>query len=131
MRITNSEKLKMVLEHVSDGKSLSHISERYGNYDTSRIKYYVNLYKKYGEKSFINRKDGVYKRDTKLLMINRVKHGESIRSVALDFGLIDPRILGDWVTLYKESGEDRIQDTYPRKSHLNKDERYKANIVKH
>jgi len=45
MRITNAEKLKMVLEHLKDGKSLSHISERYGNYYTGRLKYLVNLYK--------------------------------------------------------------------------------------
>ena len=120
MRITNSEKLKMVLEHVSDGKSLSHISERYGNYDTSRIKYYVNLYKKYGEKPFINRKDGVYKRNTKLLLINRVKNGESIRAVALDFGLIDPRVLGDW-WIGKRSGimETNIDEFH--NSDLNRD----------
>ena len=129
MKITNKEKLEMVLEHLK-GKSLSHISERYENYDTTRIKYYVNLYRRYGEKPFLNREDGVYKRDTKLLLINRVKKGESIRSVALDFGLIDPRILGDWVTLYNKHGEERIQDTYPRKNYLNKDERYKANIDK-
>ena len=62
------------------------------------------MYKKYGEKPFVNREDGVYKRDTKLLLINRVKNGEAIRAVALDFGLIDPRILGDWVKLYDNEG---------------------------
>ena len=32
MRITNTEKLNMCKEHILDKKSLSHISERYGNY---------------------------------------------------------------------------------------------------
>jgi len=49
MRITNKEKLKMCKEHLEENKSLSHISERYNNYDISRIKYFVNLYKRYGE----------------------------------------------------------------------------------
>ena len=39
-------KLKMVEEHLLKGKSLSHISQAYDNYDVSNIKYNVNLYKK-------------------------------------------------------------------------------------
>ena len=74
----------------------------------------------------MNRESGVYKRDTKLLGISRVEHGESIRSVALDLGLIDPSILGDWVRMYKCKGEAAIQDTYPRKGYLTKDERAKV-----
>ena len=70
MRITNAEKLSMCKEHVIDRKSLSHISERYDKYDLGRLKYLINLYKRYGEEPFINREDGIYKRDTKLLSIN-------------------------------------------------------------
>ena len=73
MRITNNEKLKMVLEHIVDGKSLSHICERYNYRDISKLKYWINLYKQHGEKVFINRETGIYKRDTKLLAINRVQ----------------------------------------------------------
>lgn len=97
MRLTNKEKLKMCEEHLIQGKSLSHICERYGIKDVSKLKYWINLYKKHGKQTFVDRSNGVYKRDTKLLSISRVKNGESIRAVSLDLGLIDPSILWDWV----------------------------------
>lgn len=78
MRITIEEKLKMCEEHVLNGKSLSHVSELYDGYSISNLKYLINLYKKYGTSAFIDREQGIYKRDTKLLGISRVKHGESI-----------------------------------------------------
>lgn len=130
MRITNNEKLEMCKEHILNGKSLSHISERYGNYDLGRLKYLINLYKKYGDEPFINRENGVYKRDTKLMSIFRVKNGESQRAVSLDLRLIDPSILRDWIKKYDNEGESSIQDTYPRKSYLDEDERYKKTIDK-
>lgn len=39
--------------------------------------------------------------------------------------MIEPSILGDWVRLYKRKGEASIQDTYPRKGFLTKNERAK------
>ena len=126
MRLTLEQKMKMCEEHVIKGKSISDASEMYGGYDIGNLKYLINIYKRYGSKAFLNRENGVYKRDTKLLAIDRVKHGESIRSVAIDLGLIDPCILGDWVRLYKQKGEEAIQDTYPRKGYLTKDKRAKA-----
>jgi Transposase and inactivated derivatives len=130
MRITNKEKLIMCKEHVEEKKSLSHISEEHDNYDLGRLKYLINLYKRYGEKPFINRENGVYKRNTKLLAISRVKNGETQREVSLDLELIDPSILRDWIKKYDFKGEEAIQDTYPRKSYLNEDEKYKKTIDK-
>lgn len=95
MKINMEDKLKMCEEHVIEKKTISHISEIYGNYDIGKIKYLVKLYRKFGEKPFLDRKIKTYTRNTKLLLISRVKNGESIRSVALEFGLIDPSILGD------------------------------------
>ena len=126
MRLTRKQKMKMCEEHIMKGKSLSHASEMYGGYDIGSLKYLINIYKRYGKEAFLNRENGVYKRDTKLLAIGRVENGESIRSVALDLGLIEPSILGDWVRLYKRKGEAAIQDTYPRKGYLTKNERAKA-----
>jgi len=62
---TNEEKLKMVREHLDDGKSLSHISEIHGGFDVGRIKYLVNLFLRHGEEIFTTREEGVYKRDSK------------------------------------------------------------------
>ena len=128
MQLTNKEKIKMCLEHLNDGKSLTHKCERYNYTDVSKLKYWINLYKKHGEDIFIERERRIYRRDSKILAISRVKNGESIRSVSIDLGLTEPAILGDWIKLYDTEGEQRIQDTYPRKSYLNKDERYKETI---
>ena len=130
MKITLEEKLEMCKEHVIEKKSLSHIAELHQYHNIDEIKYAVNLYKKYGEKPFINRKLGTYRRDTKLLAISRVKNGESLRTVSLDLGLINYKILSDWVKKYNNDGEASIQDTYPRKNYLNEDERYKKHIDK-
>lgn len=62
MRITNAEKLSMCKEHMIDGKSLSHISERYDNNQediviikgsSSIVDDVKKLYKKEFEKSRI------------------------------------------------------------------------------
>lgn len=116
MKISMEDKLKMCEEHVIEKKTISHISERYGNFDIGKIKYLVKLYRKFGKRPFLDREIKRYKRDTKLLLISRVKNGESIRSVALDFGLIDPSILGDWIKKYDKDGEQAIQDTFSRKN---------------
>lgn len=130
MKLTMEEKLIMCKEHMIENKSLSHISEKHDNYNIGEIKYLINLYKRYGDKPFINRENGVYRRDTKLLAISRVKNGESIRTVSVDLGLINYKILSDWVKKYDSEGEKAIQDTYPRKNYLNEDERYRKAIDK-
>lgn len=73
MKLTVEEKLSMCKEHIDEKKSLSHISERYGGYNISGIKYLINLYKKHGEGPFHHRERMVYQRNTKLLLIKRVK----------------------------------------------------------
>jgi len=130
MKLTNNLKLKMCEEHLIQRKSLSHICEEYGTTDVSKLKYWINLYKKHDKKVFLDRSDGVYRRDTKLLTIGRVKNGESIRAVSIDLGLIDPSILRDWIKKYDQEGDESIQDTYPRKNYLLKDEKYKEKIDK-
>lgn len=130
MQLTNKEKIKMCLEHLNDGKSLTHICERYNYTDVSKLKYWINLYKKHGSEIFIERERKIYQRNTRILAICRVKNGESIRSVSIDLGLTEPAILGDWIKLYDEEGKQRIQDTYPRKSYLSENEKYKKTIDK-
>ena len=131
MRLTFEDRLKMCEDHVLRGKSLSHICEENGNYDITNLKYLINLYKKFGSEVFLNREDVVYYRDTKLLAISRVLSGkESLRSVALDLGLPDPTILGGWMKVYKRKGEAGVQDTYPRKNYVLKDERARLIVDK-
>lgn len=54
------EKLKMCKEHVEEGKSLSHVCELHGYKNGDELKYAVNLYKRYGEKPFLNREQNIY-----------------------------------------------------------------------
>jgi transposase InsO family protein/transposase-like protein len=129
MRVTNLEKLKMCEGHVLRGKSLSQVSEENGNFDIAILKYHINLYKRHGREVFVDRVNrGKYRRDSKLLAIGRVKAGESIRSVAIDLGLIDPNILGDWVRMHDRQGPDAIKDTFPRNNYMLKDERFKHKL---
>jgi transposase len=94
MRLTLEQKMKMCEEHVIKEKSISDASDMYGGFEIVNWKYIINIYKCYGRDAFLNRENGVYKRDTKLLGISRViENKESIRSVALDLGLIGPNIL--------------------------------------
>ena len=131
MRLTFENRLKMCEDHVLRGKSLSHISEENGNYDITNLKYLINLYKKFGSEVFLNREDTVYRRDTKLLAISRVLAGkDSLRNIALDFGLPDPTILAGWIKVYKAKGELGVQDTYPRKNYVLKDERARQIVDK-
>lgn len=130
MQLTNNEKLKMVIEHVNEGKSLSHICERYNYKNASKLKYWINLYKKTWRKHLYKlRKWNIQKR-YKIIGNSKSKNGESIKRVSVDLGLIEPAILGDWIKLFETEGKQRIQDTYSRKSYLNEDERYKKTIDK-
>lgn len=52
MKLTLYKKLKMCKEHIQEGKNLSHICERHDYKDTSKVKYWINLYKKYCEDLF-------------------------------------------------------------------------------
>ncbi len=47
MKLTMQDKLNICKEHIIEGKTLSHISERYDNFPTSSIKYMIKLYKKH------------------------------------------------------------------------------------
>ena len=102
------EKVQMCKEYVDEGKSLSHVSEIHNYHNIDEIKYAINLYKRYRETPFLKREQNVYRRDTKLLAINRIKNGESLRKVSLDLGLINYKILSDWVKKYNNEGENAI-----------------------
>ena len=108
MRLTNKDQLNMVKLHVEEGVSLSHVCEKYETTDISRLKYWCKVYRIHGEQHFIDRTMMVYRRDSKLLAISRVKNGETIRSVSADLGLIDPGVLSDWIEKYDKDGEAAI-----------------------
>jgi transposase len=124
MKLSNEEKLKMVLEHLEQGVLLYEFAKRY-NYDVSNVKYFVGLYRMHGKDVFLNRGETTtYTREQKLHAIHRVNQEHiSYRQLGLQLGLIDPGILRDWMNLYREKGEAAIQTTHGRKSYLKHEDR--------
>jgi transposase-like protein len=94
MRLSNEEKLKMVLEHLEQGVTLHELAKRY-DYDVSIVKYFVGLFRMHGQDVFLNRGETtIYTREQKLNAINRVNEEHiSYRQLSLQLGLIDPGIL--------------------------------------
>jgi transposase len=124
MRLSNEEKLKLVLEHLEQGVPLHELSKRY-DYQVSNVKYFVGLYRMHGKDVFLNRGETTtYTREQKLHAINRViQEHISYRQLGLQLGLTDPGILRDWVNLYREKGKAAIKTNHGRKSYLKHKER--------
>lgn len=124
MRLTREQKLEMVLKHLDDGISFAQLACEY-HLGTDKVKYFVTLYRMHGEQIFLNQEElAVYTRETKLQAIHRYLNGdESYRKIALELGLTDANILRDWVSLFKEKGEDAIQDSHRRRNYMLREER--------
>lgn len=124
MKVNNKQKLEIAKRHLNEGITLRELSEEF-DLNLKNIKYFVSLYQIHGEKVFLEREDlEEYTREIKLSAITQVLEVErSIRSVALEYGLIDPTILRDWIKIYKERGEEAIQTTRRRKSYELKEEK--------
>jgi transposase len=124
MRLTNEQKLSMVLEHLEDGIPLHDLAKKY-TYDVSNVKYFVGLYRMHGKDVFLlHGENTIYTREQKLKAIHRVnKEHISYRQLSLQLGLMDPGILRDWVNLYSEKGELAIQTTRARNHYLKHEER--------
>ena len=124
MKLTLAEKLENVKRHLYDDVPIYEIKRKYGQ-DPSSLKYCIVLYKRYGDKAFkteFQRKK--YSRELKLKVIHKhFTEGKSIRSLALDLMLTDPRIVADWVEKYQKCGEEGIQDTYPREAYKHHDDK--------
>jgi len=104
--------------HTEKHMTLHEISKTKG-IELSSLKYYIVLYKKWGDKAFIkNDVRRKYSRETKLKAIQEhVTNGTSFRRIAIELMLTDPKIVSDWVFLFKEKGEEAIKDTYSREAY--------------
>ena len=124
MRLTREQKLEMLLKHLRDGVSFRELAKEY-KLSTDKVKYFVTLYRMHGEQIFMNQEElAVYTRETKLQAIHRYLNGdESYRKISLELGLTDANILRDWVSLFKEKGEDAIQDSHRRKNYMLREDR--------
>ncbi|MCQ2795542.1 MAG: transposase [Bacilli bacterium] len=124
MKTTLEEKLRCVKLHLKEGLSFEEVSKTYG-VDRTTLKYCCNLYQRYGDKAF---KQSVgrmtYTRKDKLACIEAIISGKkSYREVALDMMLTNPKIVSDWVLIYKRKGEAAIKDTYSREAYKHHDDK--------
>ncbi|MDY5645980.1 MAG: transposase, partial [Candidatus Onthovivens sp.] len=116
--LTLDEKLECVLLHLNDNLPLYTISKERG-INVARLKYCIDLYKKWGEVAFKKKEERrTYTRETKLKAIeDHIVNGRSFRKIAIDLMLTEPNIVSDWVNMYKEKGEEAIKDTYSREAY--------------
>ena len=124
MKNSRETRLKAVKEHFDDGLTIKEVGLKY-NIDPGRIKFYVALYRRWGEKPFLKSLSGkqVFTREQKLEMVKRNLNGESAYSLALELGSTDQTVVRDWARLYLKGGENALKTTKSRKNYVLKDER--------
>lgn len=124
MKNSRETRLKAVKEHLDDGLTIKEVGLKYG-IDPGRIKFYVALYRRHGEKPFLKSLSGkqVFTREQKLEMVKRNLAGESAYSLAIELGSTDQTVVRDWARLYLKGGEEALKTTKSRKNYVLKDER--------
>jgi len=126
MKMTMQQKLQLAKEYDTGKYKLMELCEKH-NVTKDKVQYNYKLYKMWGEKPFLeDGGDRKYSREEKLKAIKIVLNKEkSARQVALEKGLINPRVVQDWVYLYLEKGESAIQNSRSRKKYMLHEDRQK------
>ena len=125
MKHTLQDKLKYVKMHLEDNVPIYEIERKYG-FNAQHLKYFCRLYLRYGEKPFLKLpgQRQKYTREMKLKAIDEHFSMEKpIRQIAVDLMLSDPKIVSDWIKLYKTRGESAIKDTYSREAYMLHDDK--------
>ena len=124
MKFTLEEKKKLASLHIDEDVPIHEIANTY-NCDVCCLKYYVALYRKWGEKAF--KKDCERRAFTREMKLNAIKDilnsGVSYRQKGIELMLSDPTIVRDWVRLYKTKGEEAIKDTHSREAYKHHDDK--------
>lgn len=119
MKYTLKEKLRFVKLHIEENVPIYEIERKYG-FRADALKYFCRLYKIHGEKAFQKEENTrqEYSREMKLKAIKEhFEKGRSQRDIAIELMLSDPKIVGDWITKYKQEGEEGIKDTHSREAY--------------
>ena len=118
MKLTLEEKKRCALLHINEDVPLFEISRTYG-VDLGRLKYYICLYQKWGDKAFNkDEQRRTYTRELKLKTIHEILTTDvSYRQKGIELMLSDPTIIRDWMKLYHRYGEAGIKDTYSREAY--------------
>lgn len=124
MKLSLDERLKIAKLHIYEDVPITQLAKDFGA-DTGRVKFYVSLYKMWGEKAFKKGQQRVaYSRQLKLETIHEIQERNiSYRQKAIELMLTDPAIIRDWVRMYRKYGEVGIKDTYSREAYKHHDEK--------
>lgn len=100
-KVTYEDKINMYSDK-KNGMSIIQISNKYKVRETT-VKYIYRLIEVHGYDILRTTKNKYYSSNQKEKIINRVLlNNESITSVSIDEGLLNPGILANWIKKYKE-----------------------------
>ena len=100
-KLTYEDKINMYIDK-KNGMSIMQISNKYKVRETT-VKYIYRLIEVHGYDILRTTKNKYYSSNQKEKIINRVLlNNESITSVSIDEGLLNPGILANWIKKYKE-----------------------------
>lgn len=107
-KLTYEDKLNMYNDK-KNGMSTKQISNKYKVRETT-IKYIYRLIEVHGYGILRTTKNKYYSPNQKEQIINRVLlNNESLLSVAIDEGILNPGILANWIKKYKEMGYNVVE----------------------
>ena len=107
-KLTYEDKINMYSDK-KNGMSIIQISNKYKVRETT-VKYIYKLIEVHGYDILRTTKNKYYSSNQKEKIINRVLlNNESITSVSIDEGLLNPGILANWIKKYKEMNYNIVE----------------------
>ena len=126
-KLTYEDKINMYIDK-KNGMSIMQISNKYKVRETT-VKYIYRLIEVHGYDILRTTKNKYYSPNQKEQIINRILlNNESIISVSIDEGLLNPGILANWMKKYKEMDYNIVERKRGRSPTMSKKElKFKAN----
>ena len=107
-KLTREQKIEIYHKKKS-GVSNSSLSKQYGIAE-SGIRYLIKLIDKHGEDILRKNKNNYYYPEQKLEIINKVLiEKQSVKSTAIEYGLLSHGMLVNWIKFYKENGYTTVE----------------------